>query len=201
MSAKRGRPRGSEKNPIELNSQGDNQDSQHSLLDNMDALNVEEEVFQPEPYSPPAARVTRSNSGTRPTSTSSTSPRRTVVARRTSTSPHAAAATAVAIAVQKLSVSGFVVEHLKSGQFIAPPNAVFVYDNSDSRSVRTVTKKMAKIRREFPDKEMHEFSAKGTAGILPTAVAGASVGVLTVNLKKCFDESKRSRISSSDDDE
>lgn len=194
MSAKRGRPRSSEKNPVQ-ESQEDIQESQHSLLDAMDAFNVEEEVQQP------VARMTRSISGTQPMVVSPPTPRRTVVARRTSTSPHAVAAAAVIEAVNRLSVRGFVVEHMKSGQFVAPPDAVFVYDNSDNRSVRTVSKKLDKLRRAFPDKDMYEFSANGTCDIFPTAVAGASVGILSVNLKKCFDESKRARGSTSDDDE
>jgi hypothetical protein len=181
MSAKRGR--GSAKEPIQISRQNTNesQDSQHSLLDHLDALNVEVE---------PIVRVVRarSNSGT----------------RRASSSPHAAAAAAaaaavaVAVAIQKLSVKGYITEHRKSGHFIAPPNAVFVFDNSDISSKRVVEKKMKKIRNAYPDEELYEFNALGTSDMLPTAVAGATQGVLTANLTKCFEASKRAKESESD---
>ena len=189
---KRGRPRGSENNPIDF---GESQESNHSLLNRLDALQVDEEI-EPELYSPPASTAVRRTRSGVPLQVCS-EPSRIVVdgPARGSRSPRSGV-----VEVPKLAVSGFIVEHLKSGQYIAPQNAIFVYDISDSRSVRTVQKKMNKIRKEFPDKTLHEFTTKGTAGILPTSVGGASVGVLTATVAKCFQSSKRARTSSPDDD-
>ena len=53
---KRGRPRGSENNPIDF---GESQESCASLMNHLDALQVEEDEIQPERYSPPAATTVR----------------------------------------------------------------------------------------------------------------------------------------------
>ena len=200
---KRGRPRGSENNPIDF---GESQESCASLMNHLDALQVEEDEIQPEPYSPPAAtavRRTRSGSlispavavGARSVS-SSRDVAMVVRSKSSSRAIRAVADGAVAVLISKLAVSGFVVEHEKSGQFVAPQNGVFVYDITDSRSVRTVTKKMADIKEEFKGKTLHEFTAKGSVGMLPTSVAGASHGFTSVTMAKCFESSKRAKISS-----
>ena len=201
---KRGRPRGSESNPIDF---GESQESCGSLLNHLDALQVDDEEIQPEPYSPPAAtavRRTRSGSLITPRAVAvgarSVSVSRDVASVvRSSSSSRAvrvAAASAIAVLLPKLAVSGFVMEHGKSGQYVAPQNGVFVYDITDSRSVRTVEKKMADIKEEFEGKTLYEFTAKGSVGMLPTSVAGASHGFTSVTMAKCFQTSKRAKISS-----
>ena len=174
--------------------ENESQESNHSMLDKLDALQVEE----PEPYSPPAARTSRTGISLKILSKNTPATAALVDAQ------HLAAGSrrsrSASRSDMKLAVSGFIVEHLKTGQYIAPQNAVFVYDISDSRSVKSVQKKMNKIRREFTDKTLCEFTAKGTAETLPTSVGGASVGVLTATVAKCFESSKRARTSTSDSD-
>jgi hypothetical protein len=201
---KRGRPRGSENNPIDF---GESQESCASLMNHLDALQVEEDEIQPEQYSPPAAttvRRLRSGSLISPPvvavgARSVSSSREVAMVVRSNSSSRAvrvAAESAIAVLLPKLAVSGFVMEHGKSGQYVAPQNGVFVYDITDSRSVRTVTKKMADIKEEFKGKTLHEFTAKGSVGMLPTSVAGASHGFTSVTMAKCFQNSKRAKTSS-----
>jgi hypothetical protein len=147
----------------------------------------EEDEIQPERYSPPAATtVRRFRSGSLispPVVTfavgarSVSSSREVAMVVRSNSSSRAvrvAAESAIAVLLPKLAVSGFVMEHGKSGQYVAPQNGVFVYDITDSRSVRTVTKKMADIKEDFKGKTLQEFTTKSSFGMLPTSVAGIS---------------------------
>ena len=157
-----------------------------SLTDGVDALQVEDITS---PVRTTRVRRTRSGSQIAPS-----------VPVIDVTVASAGASLSRSVIIPNLAVSGLIVEHQKSGQLIAPQNAVFVYDPKDSRSVKSVQKKIANFRKEFPHNPFYEFTAKGTTDMLPTAVGGASVGIKGATLAKCCERAggDRKRVKSSD---